>query len=617
MTNKNRLSKRKPKLPNKFNDHIMDNLSKKCNVSDDFDELEAFRVSNNDKVDELRKVRESSKEKVKEGIECVNDGICKSDDVSGGMEKHNDQECGDMDMRMNKGVFGTRDNDKEQEVFDDNAEMDNASRGSEEVKTGNPEPSIECPINVNDKPNCDELNKDKSYASKLASGLNDNNELFFIPTGMKENGEKVFVFDEELVKEDGMCYFKFKNKEGMNYVIDQSPWLVNGKPLLVQKWDPNTIIIKEAPGKIPIWIRLFNILLEAWSVRRISALASRLGRPIKMDQVTAKMCKAGVERIGYVRVEYTWKPDRCSHCKVFGHSMQRCDVKPKPKPVVNNSRRTNDGNLNGNANQEGFVEVRNRKNFNTNKKMWNNANRGLEMKRSNGVKSPSKLWNVGRENVDELRKSANKKDKENSEEEDVYEIDDQATKSFIADEEVREFIAEEKVHICAILEIHLKSKSIGKPCEYVFGKWRCVSNFFHSPTSCRILVVWNADKVDVMVVQSYSQTIICLVEVIQTKIKLFVSFVYASNFDIDRRELRNELSMHKSIVYNKAWALMRDFNVTIKHEEHSNRDSSMSMDMNEFNDAVNMMEVEDLCSTGFQFTWAKSLKNPMCNTLKS
>nr|GEU49747.1 hypothetical protein [Tanacetum cinerariifolium] len=665
MTNKNRLSKRKPKLPNKFNDHIMDNLCQKRNVSD---ELEAFRVSNNDKVDELGKLGESSKEKVKEGIDCVNDGIYKSADVSGGMEKHNDQECGDMDMRMNKGVFGTGDNDKEQEVCDENAEMDSASRGSEEVKTGNPEPSIELTINVNDKPNCDELNKEKSYASKLASGLYDNNELFFIPTGMKENGGKEVVFDEELVKEDGMCYFKFKKEEGMNYVIDQSPWLVNGKPLLVQKWDPDTIIIKEAPCKIPIWIRLFNIPLEAWSVRGISALASRLGRPIKMDQVTGEMCKAGVGRLGYARVlieinvedEFVDKIEinYVDEMRKVKSTKWRCDVKPKPKPAVNNSIRTNDGNLNGNANQEGFVEVRNRKNFNTNKKMWNNANQGNK-KQQTGVnvefrpKAPPKKGNV-----DELRKSANKyavlskeedhieedpfidkrlkvdgfikkkiqptceetknwnydmityfkyqweamerKDKEDSEEEDVYEIDDQATKSFIADEvmgigcelkqkEVRKFTAEEKVKICAILETHLKSKSIGKACEYVFGKWRWVSNVVHSPTSCRIVVGWNADEVDVMVVQS-CQTILCLVEVIQTKIKLFVSFVYASNSCIDRRELWNELSMHKSIVDNKAWALMGDFNVTLKPEEHSNGASRMSIDMNEFKDVVNMME---------------------------
>nr|GFA43019.1 ATPase, F1/V1/A1 complex, alpha/beta subunit, zinc knuckle CX2CX4HX4C [Tanacetum cinerariifolium] len=91
----------------------------------------------------------------------------------------------------------------------------------------------------------------------------------------------------------------------------------------------------------------------------ISALASRLKRPIKIDQVTAEMCKNGVGRLGYarflikintedefldkieinyldkrrkvkstkwVRVEYTWNPNRCNHCKVFGHLVQRCDA---------------------------------------------------------------------------------------------------------------------------------------------------------------------------------------------------------------------------------------------------------------------------------------------------
>ncbi|GKF54951.1 zinc knuckle CX2CX4HX4C containing protein, partial [Tanacetum coccineum] len=49
-------------------------------------------------------------------------------------------------------------------------------------------------------------------------------------------------------------------------------------------------------------IRLVNIPLEAWSIKGISALASRLGRPIKMDQVTADMCRAGTEGLGYARV---------------------------------------------------------------------------------------------------------------------------------------------------------------------------------------------------------------------------------------------------------------------------------------------------------------------------
>ncbi|GJT06154.1 RNA-directed DNA polymerase, eukaryota, reverse transcriptase zinc-binding domain protein [Tanacetum coccineum] len=74
--------------------------------------------------------------------------------------------------------------------------------------------------------------------------------------------------------------------------------------------------------------------------------------------------------------------------------------------------------------------------------------------------------------------------------------------------------------------------------------------------------------------------------------------------------------MHKHRVNHRAWVLMGDFNVTLKREEHSNGSLRMTIDMSDFKDVVNAMEVEDLCSTGSQFTWTKSLKNVMCNTLK-
>ncbi|GKG27955.1 RNA-directed DNA polymerase, eukaryota, reverse transcriptase zinc-binding domain protein, partial [Tanacetum coccineum] len=94
----------------------------------------------------------------------------------------------------------------------------------------------------------------------------------------------------------------FKDEDGMKYVIDQSPWIVNGKPLIVQKWDPETVIEKETPCKIPVWIRLYNVPLEAWSIKGISTISSRLGRPIMMDQKTSDMCKEGSGRLGYARV---------------------------------------------------------------------------------------------------------------------------------------------------------------------------------------------------------------------------------------------------------------------------------------------------------------------------
>ncbi|GKE35332.1 RNA-directed DNA polymerase, eukaryota, reverse transcriptase zinc-binding domain protein [Tanacetum coccineum] len=61
---------------------------------------------------------------------------------------------------------------------------------------------------------------------------------------------------------------------------------------------------------------------------------------------------------------------------------------------------------------------------------------------------------------------------------------------------------------------------------------------------------------------------------------------------------------------------MGDFNVTLKPEEHSAGSSVMTNDMQDFHDVVNEMEVDDICSSDFFYTWTKSLRNPNNSILK-
>ncbi|GKC30567.1 RNA-directed DNA polymerase, eukaryota, reverse transcriptase zinc-binding domain protein [Tanacetum coccineum] len=95
---------------------------------------------------------------------------------------------------------------------------------------------------------------------------------------------------------------KSNHEDGINTVLELSPWLVNAKPLVVQKWDPDVNIVKSEPKSIPMWIKLYNVPLEAWSKKEISAISSRVGKPLIMDQVTANMRYSGVGRIGFARV---------------------------------------------------------------------------------------------------------------------------------------------------------------------------------------------------------------------------------------------------------------------------------------------------------------------------
>ncbi|PWA49443.1 hypothetical protein CTI12_AA482340 [Artemisia annua] len=78
--------------------------------------------------------------------------------------------------------------------------------------------------------------------------------------------------------------------------------MVGGRPLIVHKWNPDVSFEKKEPESVPLWIKMYDIPLEAWTVQGISTLASYLGKPIMMDDMTAQMCQYGKGRIGYGRV---------------------------------------------------------------------------------------------------------------------------------------------------------------------------------------------------------------------------------------------------------------------------------------------------------------------------
>nr|GEZ73499.1 hypothetical protein [Tanacetum cinerariifolium] len=67
----------------------------------------------------------------------------------------------------------------------------------------------------------------------------------------------------DLIKnERGVFFFKFQDEKVMEEVVNNGPWLVNNKPIFMQKWR---------------------------SVKGISALASSLGKPIIMDEFTDEL----------------------------------------------------------------------------------------------------------------------------------------------------------------------------------------------------------------------------------------------------------------------------------------------------------------------------------------
>ncbi|GJU84848.1 RNA-directed DNA polymerase, eukaryota, reverse transcriptase zinc-binding domain protein [Tanacetum coccineum] len=445
-----------------------------------------------------------------------------------------------------------------------------------------------------------------SYVKIVSNGNDElSKELIYIPTRINENGDEVVIFEEELVKEgskkwqlticghfvgcnmplgelkynlrrmwgrhglfeiiaDGsdMRIFKFNNAEGMNYVIDQSPWMVNGKPFVVQKWDLD-------------------------SLRRISALASRLGKPIVMDSITASMCHNGSGRAGYAKilVEIDAKKGIQDLIKVVDKTC-RHQVKDDAERMKGKEQLINEV-VGNNGRNNVFTEVRRRPNF-------PKHNGGL-IKKSANKYAVLATEEEGKENIycdDRIKVDWN--DDESDEENEVLEVNDPAIENLIAEK------------IQGIWNIRGISNEL---------KQKDVVSMLRDE-KLQIMMGWNTNMIRTMVIIMSNQSVLCYVETILTKVKFFCSIIYASNNGIERRSLWKDLEGHKCFVRQHPWVLIGDFNVTLNVEEHSAGMSHRNIDMQEFHDAVNNLKIKDICSSGFQYTWTKSLKNPNCLTLK-
>ncbi|GJV67683.1 zinc knuckle CX2CX4HX4C containing protein [Tanacetum coccineum] len=258
----------------------------------------------------------------------------------------------------------------------------------------------------------------KSYARATICKQDDySRKLFVKPTKMDMNRNEFVIFDETIINEgckkwdltlcgyfighnmtvnelrynlrrmwrrkgfkdivdvnNGMFFIKFHTQEGLDDVVNYRPWM------------------------IPIWIRLCNVPLKAWTKNGITALASRLRKPLVMDKVTPNMCKSCVGRVGYARVlvkisankgipdeivmvyrgkdkeelcrkkvqvKFDWLPSKCSSCCMFGHDDKACrNVEDVVQTDAKRNRDVNDmwkEKKGGKTRNDGFTKVRNRK----------------------------------------------------------------------------------------------------------------------------------------------------------------------------------------------------------------------------------------------------------------
>ncbi|GKF12771.1 putative reverse transcriptase domain-containing protein [Tanacetum coccineum] len=150
----------------------------------------------------------------------------------------------------------------------------------------------------------------------------------------------------------GLFSFQFSSIEGLDAMLDNGLWFIRNNPFILKKWHSNENLLKEDVRTVLVWVKLHGVLVTAFSDDGLSAIATKLGTPLMLDSYSADMCLQSWGRSSYarvmielradlelkdnivvamprirgeghytcnVRVEYEWKPPRCSSCKVFRH----------------------------------------------------------------------------------------------------------------------------------------------------------------------------------------------------------------------------------------------------------------------------------------------------------
>nr|GFA16005.1 hypothetical protein [Tanacetum cinerariifolium] len=124
----------------------------------------------------------------------------------------------------------------------------------------------------------------------------------------------------------------------------------------------------------------------------------------------------------------------------------------------------------------------------------------------------------------------------------------------------------------------------------------------------RIILVWNMDVVNILVLSQSNQAMHMKILYKATNNVIFCLFIYACNLPSEHRQLWSDLGMHKYVVRGFPWVLMGDSNVALNLEDFFSGSSTLNSAMYDFEACVNKIEVMDINATGLHFTWNQKPK---------
>lgn len=107
----------------------------------------------------------------------------------------------------------------------------------------------------------------------------------------------------------GWLVFKFNSDEDRTRVVNEGPYLIYNRPLLLKEMPREFNFGDELIHKVPIWVQLPNLPVDYWTEEALSKIGSMIGNPLTSDLLTQNR-----EHLAYARilVEIDISKDRSS-----------------------------------------------------------------------------------------------------------------------------------------------------------------------------------------------------------------------------------------------------------------------------------------------------------------
>ncbi|GJR19949.1 zinc knuckle CX2CX4HX4C containing protein, partial [Tanacetum coccineum] len=101
---------------------------------------------------------------------------------------------------------------------------------------------------------------------------------------------------------NGFFFFKFSSQDGMVKTLEGGPWFIRSLTIVLNKWSANSKLKREKITRVPVWVRIHNVPVVAFSKTGLSLITTQLGRPMMLDASTSNMCINPWGHNSYARV---------------------------------------------------------------------------------------------------------------------------------------------------------------------------------------------------------------------------------------------------------------------------------------------------------------------------